>query len=232
VSAAFVFRAGLVGAFVLAASSVHGQKVSLTAQTSLYSTLRPVQNTYRYMDQVGANFFELESVQEGTATGQPGFQLGVAFAVQQKWSAVAQFGWSSYRTQIQTTRVISGILESREDYQTILIPISFGLRWAPIRVFALEAKAGADIFGSGTQVGAEGHFHLAPQHSLFLGVMHARTWEYINTTTADPPNYRLFYSGYTAPFGSLHAQVGYRFAWEVAGKSGVGGDKTRGLQVF
>ena len=231
-SAAFVFRAGLVGAFVLAVSSVHGQKVTLTAQTSLYSTLRPIQNTYRYMDQVGANFFELESVQEGTATNQPGFQLGVAFAVQQKWSAVAQVGWNSYRTQIQTTRVVSGILESREDYQTVLLPISFGLRWKPVNAFAVEAKAGADVFGSGTQVGLEGHFHLAPQHSLFLGVIHARTWEYINTTTADPPNYRLFYSGYTAPFGSIHAQVGYRFAWEVAGKSGVGGDKTRGLQVF
>lgn len=226
-----LFRAS--GLFVLgvAGSGLFAQKVTLTAQTALYSTLSPLQNTYRYMDQVGSNFFQLESVQEGTATSQPGFQFGVAFAVQNKWSAVAQLGWNSYRTQIVTTRVVSGILESREDYQTVLVPISFGLRWKPVNAFALEAKAGADVFGSGTQVGMEGHFHLAPQHSLFLGLMHSRTWEYINTTTADPPNYRLFYSGYSAPFGSLHAQVGYRFAWDVRGVEAQE-DRTRGIRTF
>jgi hypothetical protein len=223
------FCLAVSGSILAFASGAQG--IAVTAQTSLASTLRPVQNTYRYMTQNGANFFELEGDQTVTASATPAFQLGMAFSVRPKWSAVANVGWNAYRSQIRTTRVASGLLESSEDYQTVYIPLSFGLRWAPVKALALEGKAGADLLGSGAQFALEAHVPLAPSHSLFAGLLHARTWEYINTTTADPPNYRLFYSGYTSPFGSWHAQVGYRFALDVVG-AGSRPDKTRGIRVF
>jgi hypothetical protein len=182
------------------------------------------------MTQNGNNFFELQADQSVQASSQPELHLGLMASVRPGLAAVAKLGLQSYRSQIQTSRVSSGLLVQAEDYISPMIPLSFGLRWQPISAVAVEVLGAADLFGYGSQLTADAHLHLAKDHSLYVGLVRAQTQEYVNTTTADPANWRLFYSGYDAPFPSLHVHVGYRFAlglWPANSS-----EKTKMIRVF
>lgn len=209
---------------------VAAQNWSLTIQSAFTSTVQPVRNTHRYMTQNGNNFFELQADQSVQASSQPELHLGLMASVRPGLAAVAKLGLQSYRSQIQTSRVSSGLLVQAEDYISPMIPLSFGLRWQPISAVAVEVLGAADLFGYGSQLTADAHLHLAKDHSLYVGLVRAQTQEYVNTTTADPANWRLFYSGYDAPFPSLHVHVGYRFAlglWPANSS-----EKTKMIRVF
>lgn len=215
----------------LCAVPAAAQQWSFSVQSAFTTTVRPVRNTHVYMTQDGGQFYALQADQTVRSAAQPEVYWGVAATVRTGVEAVAKLGLQSYRSNTEVTRVSTGLLERSEEYATPYLPLTLGLRWKPARSLAIEALGAADLFGYGTQYTVDAHLHLAEHHSLYVGLLHARTVEYVNTTTADPPNWRLFYSGYTTPFPSWHVHFGYRFAFSVRSAAAVS-DKTRSLKSF